>query len=277
MNKKRKLIIILTLIVAVLICGAVFAVMNSNKTGLTNNDSSSNDIGKSTNQDFLIDQYPIENVPLYEMVKVESSKFFYNSDPANTSAFDEYPFSYFNIVYETTASRSDLFDYYRNVFDKEIKEEFSNPETIKGIIDEYSVEIAQYDDDTVYMQVYVNKDKSDNLKKDLFSYFPVVEIDKSYVKLNEKSYGLLNQKGGEVEYTHYYTVSDTGDANGDKIDDIAEFTDIQTVIQEKYKNSTDFSFVDNVFEWTSNNNEKYIVSLSPDHGRVYVQVRKSMQ
>lgn len=270
----KKNIIVFFLATVVLIGLVSLLMVNLNNTGSKGNDGSSKQNIQSSVQDFLIDQYPIETVPLYKMKKVESSKFFYNRDPADTSAFDESPFSYFNVVYETTASRDDVFKYYRTIFDKEIKEEFSNPESIKGVIGKYNIEITQYAEDTVYLQVYVDKSESDNLQKELFSYFPLVDIELSYVKLNEKSYGLLNQKGGESEYTHYYTVSNTGDVNGDKIDDINEFVVIQSAIQEKYKNSSDFKFKDNVFEWTSDKNEKYTVSLSPDHGRVYVQIRK---
>ena len=272
MSKKN--IIVFLLAIVVLIGSASLLIVNLNNTGSKMSGGSSKNGVQSSGQDFLIDQYPIETVPLYKMAKVESSKFFYNRDPADTSAFDESPFSYFNVVYETTASRDDVFKYYRTIFDKEIKEEFSNPESIKGAVGKYNIEVAQYDEDTVYLQVYVDKNESDNLQKELFSYFPLVDIDLSYVKLNEKSFGLLNQKGGESEYTHYYTVSDTGDVNGDKIDDIDEFVAIQSAIQEKYKNNSDFKFADNVFEWTSDKNEQYTVSLSPDHGRVYIQIRK---
>jgi len=275
MNNTKKIFIILALISFVLVFVAVLIITNLNKTGLTNTDFLSNN-SQSTSQHFLIDQYPIKAVSLYKMTKIESSKFYYNSDSGNTSAFNESPYSYFNLVYETTASKDEVFSYYRKIFDKEIKEEFSNPESIKGTIDEYNIEITQYGEDTVYLQVYVNKDRSDDIKKDLFAYFPMVEIDLSYVKVDEKSYGLLNQNGGELEYTHYYTVTDTGDLNVDKIDDIDEFAKIQSVIQEKYKNNADYIFEDNIFEWTSDKDEKYTVELSPNHERVYVQIRKLM-
>ncbi len=272
MSKKK---IIVFLLATVVLIGLVsLLVFNLNNTSSKRDDGSSKNTFQSSGQDFLIDQYPIGTIPLYKMTKVESSKFFYNRDTANTSAFDESPFSYFNVVYETTASRDDVFRYYRTIFDKEIKEEFSNPESIKGAIGKYNIEITQYAEDTVYLQVYVDKNESDNLQKELFSYFPLVDIELSYVKLNEKSYGLLNQKGGESEYTHYYTVSDTGDVNGDKIDDVDEFAEIQAAIYEKNKSNADFSFKDDVFEWKSDKNEQYTVSLSPDHGRVYVQIRK---
>ncbi len=272
MSKKK--IIVSLVVIAVLICAVVLLIVKINKTGLNGNGDLSGNGVQSSDQDFLIDQYPVKTIPLHKMTKVESSKFFYNSDPVDTSAFDESPFSYFNVVYETTASRDDVFKYYRSIFDKEIKEEFSNPESIKGAIGKYNIEITQYAEDTVYLQAYVDKSESDKIQKELFSYFPLVEIDLSYVKLNEKSYGLLNQKGGESEYTHYYTVTDTGDIDGDKIDDVDEFAKIQSTIQEKYKNNTDFKFADDVFEWTSDENEQYTVSLSPDHGRVYVMIRK---
>lgn len=276
MNRKKKIFIILPLIAVALVCAVVLIITNLSKADLDSKDSLLNNNSQSTSQAFLLEQYPIKTVPLYKMTKVESSKFYYNSDSGNTSAFNESPYSYFNVVYKTTASKDEVFSYYRKIFNKEIKEEFSNPESIKGAIDEYNIEINQYSDDTVYLQVYINKNKSDDIKKDLFAYFPMVDINLSYVKVDEKSYGLLNQKGGESEYTHYYTVTDTGDQNGDKIDDIDEFAKIQSVIQEKYKNSTDFNFENNVFEWTSDKNEKYTVEMSPDHERVYVQIRKQV-
>ncbi len=268
---KKKILIIITIFIIIFGVAVYIVLNNSNKIDSSKNSNSVSSKDNNDDKKFLLDQYPIKEIPLYKNTKVESNKFFYNTDPGNTSAFGDALFSYFNVVFETTATKSELFEYYRGIFDSEVKEEFSNNDSIKGIIGKYKVQVSQYSDDTAYIQAYLKSDDK-KLRDEIFLNFPFIKIDLPYVKLDEQSYGLLNQKGGEIEYTHYYTVSNT-DIN--KVDGIDEFAVIGNYLKEYYKNYDSFSFEGEDISWRKDSVTISIV-LSTDHGRVYVQYRKPM-
>ncbi len=226
---------------------------------------------------FLIDGYPIDKVPLYKLSKVSSNKIFVNTDPKNSSEFDENNFAYFNVVFETEASQKEFFDNYKKLFDKLIVDESENRQMVKGQIGEYRVSAAHYGSgNTGYVQVHLSKYNDDKLDK-YFLDFPQILASNSNLIEHEKSYGLLNQKGGEIEYTKYFTVVDSGDQNKDGKDDVDEFLILETEYQKLYKDKPEYSFVEKsgTMKWKDGDFESTL-SISRDHGRIYLMLRKKI-
>jgi len=94
---------------------------------------------------------------------------------------------------------------------------------------------------------------------------------------HEKSYGLLNQKGGEVEYTKYFTVIDSGDQDKDGKDDTDEFLILEEEYQKLYKDKPGHLFdqKNGKMSWKDGDFESTL-SISRDHGRIYLMLRKKI-
>lgn len=269
MNKKKFVIALLIIVTCILL---VFALKNKPKT--REQGSLLNDKNQPT---FLIDGYPIDKVPLYKLNKVSSNKIFVNTDPKNISEFDENNFAYFNVVFYSDASQEEFLNYYKNIFESQITDEFDKSDMVKGKIGEYMVSAAHYgSDNTGYIQVHLPNYKDDNLNK-YFLEFPQVLTPNSNMIEHEKSYGLLNQKGGEVEFTKYFTVIDSGDKNNDGKDDVDEFLIIEEEYVKQHKDKPEYSFDEKsgYMKWKSGDFES-TVSISRDHGRIYIMLRKKI-
>lgn len=235
--------------------------------------SNTNIADKNQQDNFLLPEYPIAEVPLYQLVKIDSSKIFVNNDPDNLSLFGDVNFAYFNVVFRSEATQETFLDYYRNLFDQQITEEFDNSNMVKGIVGPYRLVVYHYGEGTGYIQVYI--DNNEILDK-YFNDFPkILEVSSSLVE-HERSYGLLNQSGGEIEFTKYFTVINSGDQNNDGQDDVDEFAMLEEKYKTQYQNEQNFIFndTDNSFSW---HKEGFDVSLtlSSDHGRVYLMLRKN--
>lgn len=226
---------------------------------------------------FLIEGFPSEQVPLYKSTKVSSNKIFINTDPLNTSAFDEKNFAYYNVVFYSSASQEEFLDYYRGFFESQIEEEFPIENMIKGKIGQYKVSAAHYGvDQTAYLQVHLPNYDDEGLDRyflDLPNLLPVNPI----LVEHERSYGLLNQKGGEVEFTQYFTVLDSGDQNQDGLDDVDEFALLEKEYQVKFGNETAYSYDEKagLMKWQSGD-FSVTLSISRDHGRLYLMMRKPL-
>lgn len=270
MNTK-KLIIIITIIAAVLLF--FFYKIKTNKTEIEQA------IAPVTNNQptFLIEGYPIDKVPLYKLSKVSSNKIFVNTDPKNKSEFDETNFGYFNVVFETEATQEEFFDYYKKLFDKLIADESENRQMVKGQIGEYRVSAAHYGSgNTGYIQVHLPKYNDEKIDKYFLNFPQILELNSSYIE-HEKSYGLLNQKGGEIEYTKYFTVIDSGDQNKDGKDDVDEFLILEEEYQKQYQDKPEYSFDEKkgIMKWKDGDFESTL-SLSRDHSRIYLMLRKKI-
>ena len=226
---------------------------------------------------FLIEGFPIDKVPLYKLSKVSSNKIFVNTDPKNISGFEEKNFAYYNVVFYSDASQEEFLNYYKNLFESQIIEEFESPDMVKGIIGQYKVSAAHYGSgNTGYLQVHLSDYKDESLNK-YFSEFPdVLKINASLVE-HEKSYGLLNQKGGEIEYTKYFTVIDSGDQNNDDRDDVDEFLLLEEEYKKQYKDKTAYVYDEKTgtMKWSDKEFEVTLV-ISRDHGRIYLMLRKGL-
>ena len=270
MNKKIGIIVVLILILSVF--GFIFL---KNKPQITKKPVSLNNKSEQT---FLIEGFPIEKVPLYKLNKVSSNKIFVNTDLKNMSNFEEYNFAYYNVVLYSDASQEEFLNYYKNLFESQIVDEFESPDMVKGNIGQYKVSAAHYgSDNTGYIQVHLPDYNDESLNK-YFLDFPDILTTNSNLVEHEKSYGLLNQKGGEVEFTKYFTVIDSGDKDNDGKDDVDEFLLLEDEYKKQYEEKTEYSYDEKsgTMKWKDKEFEVTLV-LSRDHGRIYLMLRKGLK
>lgn len=269
MNKKRFVVILLVIISCVLL---IFAFKNKSKN--TDKTASSRDTDQPT---FLIDGYPIDKVPLYKLNKVSSNKIFVNTDPKNISEFDKTNFAYFNVVFYSDASQEEFLNYYKGIFESEIVDEFAKEDMVKGKIGEYMVSAAHYDsDNTGYIQVHLPNYNDEGINN-YFLEFPEIMMPSSSMIEHEKSFGLLNQKGGEIEYTKYFTFVDSGDKDNDGKDDVDEFLLLEEEYVKEYKDKPEYSYdgESGIMKW-KHGDFLSTVSFARDHGRIYLMLRKKI-
>ncbi|HOV29747.1 MAG TPA: hypothetical protein PLD77_01575 [Candidatus Dojkabacteria bacterium] len=244
-------------------------------SGSTKNDdinSSNNTSDEKQEFDYLLEGYPEVDVPLYKIREVSSSKYYINFDPKNISYFDDTNYTYYNVVFYTDASQSEFLNYYKELFDKEYVEEYANPEMVKGYVGKYRVTAAHYgSDDTGYVQVYLPNEEFTKDNKYFVSYPDLFEEDSMLVE-HENSYGLLNQTGGQTEYTRYFTVIDSGDRDKDGKDDVDEFAVLISKYENIYKDKLNYTMEGEQMSW-EDGGYKITVSFSKDHGRVYLNIR----
>ena len=271
MNKKIGIILIL-----VIILGIIFTMVLKNNFKKPTEKIKQTSNETKTSSDFLLDGLPVDKVPLYKQNKIGSSKIFINTDPKNTSEFDETNFAYFNVVFDSDANKEEFLDYYKNLFETEIIEEYQNLDMVKGKIGEYKVSASHYGDKTAYLQIYLPDYKNEKIEQ-YFENFPKILKVNSTIVEHEKSYGLLNQKGGEIEYTKYFTVIDSGDQDKDGKDDVDEFLVLKTEYEKEYKEKPKYSYEDKtgMMKWQDGEIE-VTLTLSKNHNRVYLMLRKPL-
>jgi len=269
MNKKSLPILIIVLTLGILI---ILNLKNKPKTT-----TSYQSLNEEKEQSFLLDGYPIDKVPLFKSSKVSSNKIFINTDPKNTSEFGQKNFAYFNVVFDTAASQKEFFDYYKSLFESLIADDSKNREMVKGKIGEYQVSAAYYGENkTGYIQVHLTSYQDKKIDK-YFIDFPDILATNSNLVEHEKSYGLLNQKGGEIEYTKYFTIIDSGDQNNDGKDDIDEFLVLETEYKNQFRDKSEYNYDEGsgTMKWRDGEYEVTLV-ISRDHGRIYLMLRKKI-
>lgn len=273
----KKYIIYIPLILLLLVGGLyVFknreSIFNTKESNQVTKDSSEKEL------DFLLSGYPIEEVPLYKVSKISSCKLYNNWDPKNISTFDDTEFSYYNVVLYTDASQSEFLDYYKGIFDEEIVDEYPMPDMVKGYIGKYRVTAAHYDyDNTGYLQIHFPKDEVSKENIYFDTYPDLFEMDNMFVE-HENSYGLLNQVGGQTEYTRYFTVLDSGDKDNDGKNDVDEFGVLISKYKGLYSGKDEYEFNESTgaMSWVEDGYD-VVVSFSRNHGRVYLNMRGSME
>lgn len=217
------------------------------------------------------------DIVFYKQVSISSSKFFYNDDPSSSSIFGEKPYAYFNVVYKSSGTQTEVLEYYKNIFTKPIEREYPDSDMVTGYIDEYKVSATRYESDsTVYLQVHFPPEK---VTKDsiYLSKFPLQLKSSPYLEEHELSYGILEQNGGEVEYTKYFTITDTGDKNADGKDDVDEYNDVLTEYKNTYKNESNYAFDEKLQQLTWRYEDYNVtVAFADSHDRVYVMMRKRL-
>ena len=271
-NKKKYITGIGILILLILL---LFISVKFLDRGSTKNDDI-NRLNNTTDEkqefDYLLEGYPETDVPLYKIKEVSSSKYYINFDPKNISYFDDTNYTYYNVVFYTDASQSEFLSYYKELFDKEYVEEYANPEMVKGYVGKYRVTAAHYgSEDTGYVQVYLPNEEFTKDNKYFGNYPNLFEEDSMFVE-HENSYGLLNQAGGQTEYTRYFTVIDSGDIDKDGKDDVDEFAVLISKYENIYKDKLNYTMEDEQMSW-EDGGYKITISFSKDHGRVYLNIR----
>ncbi|MBP9759443.1 hypothetical protein KBD45_07150 [Candidatus Dojkabacteria bacterium] len=274
MNKK---VLIPILFIIILIVGIfILATNNINQKSQTTEAKDTASTPNTETENYLIAGYPEDKVPLYKVSKVSSSKIFVNTDPKNSSFFGGANYAYFNIVFYTDATQAEFLTYYQNLFDQKFESEFGDPETsARGKIGEYQISASHYDsENTAYLEVYLPSHLDPRLDG-YFTDFPELLSADSGLIEHERSYGLLNQKNGELEYTKYYTVIDSGDTDNDGKDDKDEFAILEAKYLEEFGNEPNFAKENDALVWDKAE-YKVTLSLSRDHGRIYLMMRKPM-
>lgn len=265
-NKKAVILILLVLILCASLLGYFFFKGGEKKTG-TAKTAAAPQI-RNQEKSYLLDGYPLKAVPLYKMKTVSSSKYFVNDDPANRDGYFGKAVNYYNVVFETEASPKELLAYYRSLM-AEVNEDYQSEETVEGRIGTYKISASHYGDNPknyAYLQVYLPPDEYQEANRYYRDYPNIVELDKTWTEY-ESSYGLLNQKGGEIEYTQYFPMPKEDDDRDALIKSY----------QEKYAQEADYSFDEKsgLMTWKK---DGYSVSMtfSKNHGRIYLMMRKQM-
>lgn len=269
MKIKKLAILVLVILVCIV---SIFVLKNRLK-----NNKPEQLLSDNNQPSFLIEGYPIDKVPLYKLNKVSSNKIFVNIDPKNISEFDENNFAYFNVVFYSDAPQEEFLNYYKNLFNEQIIDEFENSDMVKGKIGEYKVSAAHYgSDNTGYIQVHLPNYNDESVNKYFLEFPQILEVNSGLVE-HEKSYGLLNQKGGEVEFTKYFTVIDSGDKDNDGKDDVDEFLILEEEYKRQFKDKPEYSFdqESGTIKWKDGDFESTL-SISRDHGRIYLMLRKNI-
>ncbi len=273
MNNKKKYITVVGILILLILL--LFISVKFLDSGSTKNDdinSLNNTSDEKLKFDYLLDGYPEADVPLYKIREVSSSKYYINFDPKNISYFDDTNYTYYNVVFYTDASQSEFLSYYKELFDKEYAEEYANPEMVKGYVGKYRVTAAHYgSEDTGYVQVYLPNEEFTKDNKYFVNYPDLFEEDSMLVE-HENSYGVLNQAGGQTEYTRYFTVIDSGDRDKDGQDDVDEFSVLISKYENIYKDKLNYTMEGERMSW-EDGGYKITVSFSKNHGRVYLNIR----
>ncbi len=276
MNKKVQYIAIVVLVL--LLSVSAFLLVRNREKIFPKNVEQKIDISSNSDISYLLDTYPIEDVPLYKVTKVSSSKLYVNWDPKNISTFDDKEFTYYNVVFYTEASQQEFLDYYKDLFDEEIFDEYPIPDMVKGNIGKYRVTAAHYDyDNNAYIQVYLPENEFTKNNMYFDTYPDLFKGDSLFVE-HENSYGLLNQVGGQVEYTRYFTVLDSGDQNDDGKDDVDEFAVLIAKYKGLYSDKEEYEFDEKNgrMTWIEDGYD-VVTSFARDHGRVYLNIRGAIE
>lgn len=269
MKKKLPIIVLLTVVILVLISIAfIFKPFGSSN-------SSSQNSSSNADQNFVLSDYPADKVPLYDGIEISSMKYIVNENPTN--AYDEFfgeRRNYYNIVFSSDDSRDKVLDFYKSKMST-INEDSIDDSTIEGVIDVYRVSIANYGEDDFYLEVHLPSDDYSKTNPYYGDYKEFVEIANNWVEF-ENSYGLLNQLGGQIEYTQWFDV-DTSMYDKDSAMRTNPIGEYYKIYKEKYSQKTDFSADDENgrLTWTEDDFE-ITASFTVDHGRIYLMFRKPM-
>lgn len=223
--------------------------------------------------DFLLSGYPSDTVPLHGMTRLQSMKYFVNDDPKSFRGFTGTSVNYYNVVFDTDLTRDDILGYYRSLMEKSYPEESSDT-MIVGRIGKYVVSAAFRGEKTVYLSVYLPDDEF-RKENPYYDGYPsdLVEIPVTWIE-HENSYGTLNQRGGQTEYTRYFVLDEEASADGTETN---PFTDLYNRLKERYASQADFVANDgqHMLSWES---EGYEITLtfSEDHGRIYLMIRTAL-
>ncbi len=268
---KHKKTTTIVLIVFLVLCVSVLIYIAKSHQNTGSSVSKSVDISRVAPQkNYVLEEFPIETVPLYKMKMVSSSKFFVNKEPTRYADYFGKVVNYYNVVFETEATPKEYLQYYRSLM-SEVNDDSVSDSQVEGKIGKYKIQASHHGDNPKnygYLQVYMPSDEYQETNRYFQDYPDVVELDASFSEY-ESSYGLLNQKGGEVEYTQYFPLPKEENAQNNLI----------KKYKEKYSKEEGYSFNEEtgLMIWKNNiYNATVYVTFSKDHGRLYLMMRRPM-
>lgn len=266
--KQKNIYISIIIFLVVFLFLFVWMRSRNNKSGLEKTQTTVS-LQKKKEKNYMLKDYPSENVPLYKMKIVSSSKFFVNKDPSRYAGYFGSKVNYYNIVFETEATQKEFVSYYRSLMTEFNKDASSSNELIEGKIGKYKVSASHYGNNPKnygYLQVYLPQSEYQDVNTYFQDYPHIIDAGSPLLEY-ESSYGLLNQKKGEVEYTQYFPLPK---AENDREKLISSY-------KEKYQNKLNYTFNADtgLMKW---NEGDYSVSvtISKNHGRVYLMIRTPM-
>lgn len=262
-NKRIQIAILLVLLL--LIGAAVIIYQRSDGSPQEKTNSSAAPKQKSE-LNMMLEGYPLETVPFYEMTMISSMKFMVDRNPQNYGGYFGKNVNYYNVVFKTTADAASTLAYYRSLM-SEVSAEDSNDEQVAGMIGKYKVSASHYGDNPdnyAYLQVHLPIDEYSSVNPFFSNYPQLFSIDEQLTEYYN-SYGILNQNGGEVEYLQWFS------PNNDELS-IAELAEIY---KARHQTEIDFAFDPDSGEMKWQKDEWQVnISFSTDHGRVYTMLRK---
>lgn len=199
-------------------------------------------------------------------------KYFVNEDPVNFEGYFGKRKQFYNVIFSTSAKKTDLFSYYRGLLTEENSEN-TNPNKIEGRVGDLKISVAQYSDDRVHLELHDGATRQQEDNPYYGNYPEIVMIDSSWI-MYEISYGKLKQNNGIEEYTQYFAI-DTG-----KLDEASKQNPMRSMY-EKYASiySEKPMYQSNPETGTiSFTDREYSVAISftEDHGRIYLMIRKPL-
>lgn len=276
-NKNTFLIIISVIFVLFFLLGVFFLMKNSKPYNQSNENSQSitNSKEKPNNNDaeinMMLDGFPSPEIPLHKMIMISSLKYIVDSNPQNFAGYFDKNSNYYNVVFETEATPEEIFEYYRSVMD-EINPENYSDQSVEGKIGKYRLSISHYGNNPknyAYLQVHIPTEEHSQENRYYQNYPEIFALDNSWVEYMN-SYGLLNQKGGEIEFSQWFMINPELSSKS-----IPEFA---KEYEQKYKDKANFSFdqESGLMTWRDDP-FSVTISFSEDHGRIYLTMRRGME
>lgn len=268
MNNKRKLLIAILFFIFVLpLASILFQRYSSNSgdkkpvSGEVITDNNENEV----ELDISLEGYPNDQVPLHKLTSISSMKFFVNDDPVSFGGYFGVPVNYYNVVFGTEAGQEEYIAYYKSLM-SEVNEDGLSSSQVEGKIGKYKVSASYYESSSqsnACLQVYLPAEEYQEENRYYSEYPQIVKIDEDWTE-QESSYGHLNQNGGEIEYTQYFTAKE----------DVGEYVD---TYEDLYQDKAKFTYDEATGSMRWNDGDYSVVlTFSEDHGRVYLMIRKPL-
>lgn len=265
MKNNKSIILVLTIII--FFAGMFgYLYVKGKDGGVSTKSANTSQIAGEKN--YLLEEFPLDTVPLYKMKMVSASKYFVNKDPSRYADYFGKVVNYYNVVFETEATPEEYLKYYRSLM-SEVNEDYGSESLIEGKIGKYKISASHYGDNPKnygYLQVYLPESEYQEKNRYFQEYPGVVDLKDTFLEY-ESSYGFLNQKGGEVEYTQYFPLPKEDDEQNKLIE----------TYKEKYQNESGYNYNEEtgLMSWKKNAHS-INMAFTKDHGRIYLVIRWPM-
>ncbi len=231
-----------------------------------------NEEGTSQNDDisrYILADYPADVVPLVKDVTVSSMKYFVQD-------YSGLRQNYYNVVFYTDLDAEDVVEFYRKKMDRVTEDEAgAGNARLEGTIGDYRVVLSNYGSRDFYLEVHMPSQSFTSKNRYYDGYPKLVELGNDWLE-RESTYGLLNQNGGQVEYTQWFEVDVSEYPKNSEMRNNPIGTYYE-MYREKYGESDGFNADDTerILRWQDGDYSVWL-AFSVDHGRVYLTFRKGM-